>query len=214
MCSRQWSQLLGAMLVCQGFVFDFLASAEGDAGFDEQPEFDEDEEQQVQDAGPAQMTAEWWDLHYAVTFRKGNISSDPRVAGDPKTTIFGNDLNDRHHFAVALGHADRLLRPAVDKAQKRGAPVPQVLVIGCGLSPLVFALADRRLGSVTCLEISDRLVQSLRDASSRVPHPPRFYVGDVTLFGEGAPERDSCAAASSGDRRATHACGPLLSPIE
>ncbi|CAJ1412766.1 unnamed protein product [Effrenium voratum] len=55
-----------------------------------------------------------------------------------------------------------------------------VLVIGCGLSPLVFVLADRLPVDASCLELSPSLLESLEAMASPLPRPPSFAQGDIT----------------------------------
>ncbi|CAE8656738.1 unnamed protein product, partial [Polarella glacialis] len=69
----------------------------------------------------------------------------------------------------------RVLTPSTQK--------PRVLVVGCGLSPLVFALADRGKVDVGCVELSATLLEHLEASSSSfaLPRPPHFFaVGDIT----------------------------------
>merc|ERR1712217_309133 len=66
-----------------------------------------------------------------------------------------------------------------------------VLVLGCGLSPLVFALADKGKWTVRCVELSSKLVEHLQVAASTVPRPPAFEVGDVTTAAAEAVSDDS-----------------------
>lgn len=139
-----------------------------------------DETEQSHD--PAQMTQAWWDIHYAEMLSQRAITGDPRVPGDSAAgEVFGTDLNDREHFEAALFHSEAVLRSWV--ADTRSDTPPDVLVLGCGMSPLVFALADQnRSLRVRCLEISPELVVALEAAAARVPRPPGFVVADVTAI--------------------------------
>lgn len=139
---------------------------------------------------PPQMSQEWWDLHYTVMLRQKNITGDPRQSGDAsRGEIFGQDLNDHAHFEAALALSKAvLLQVATDGVAGAARRQLEVLVVGCGLSPLVFALADqgeRNLWSVRCLEISPELVEHLRGAALRVPRPPTFEVADIAASAEG-----------------------------
>lgn len=152
-----------------------------------------DEEEQQ----PRQMTQEWWDLHYSEMLRGQNITGDPRVPGDVGD-LFGQDLNDRAHFEAALALSEAALRQVATVAGGGRRPL-EVLVVGCGLSPLVFALADHgpeRLWTVRCLEISTELVEHLRGAAVRVPNPPLFEVGDITVTAEAAEGLGTATGAS------------------
>jgi len=145
------------------------------------------------DHQPAQMTQEWWDLHYSEMFRQDFVfTQDPR---DP-SELHEGDLTDARHFETAVSCSEDLLRALGQNASTANdcavsdiceaprARDPHVLVLGCGLSPLVFALADRSLGNVSCLEISSELVSKLRQRASGLPRPPTFVVGDIARFAE------------------------------
>ncbi|CAE7709104.1 unnamed protein product, partial [Symbiodinium sp. CCMP2456] len=74
-----------------------------------------------------------------------------------------------------------------------------ILVLGCGLSPLLFALADRLQARCGCLELSPTLAESLEAMSLRVPRPPAFIaVSDVTTL---ARRRRGAGAKGEGDLR-------------
>lgn len=143
---------------------------------------DESEEQQ-----PAQMTAEWWDLHYQEVFKNYSINGDPRVPG-----ALGGDFTDQQHFDASLSCIEEMLEPILKKhrsqARNRGenkkkqASTLQVLVLGCGISSLIFMLADRWPVEVACLEISQELVSYLQAAALRVPRRPSLHVGDITAI--------------------------------
>merc|ERR1719265_532586 len=123
------------------------------------------------------MTQVWWDLHYGTMLSERWITGDPRMPGDSVAgELFGTDLNDRDHFDAAVFHSEETLRSWV--AERSSSALPNILVLGCGMSPLVFALADRNLTSqVRCLEISPELVAALERAAESVPRPPTFVVG-------------------------------------
>lgn len=134
---------------------------------------------------PAQMTHRWWDLHYQTIFKSRNITGDPRKPG-----FFGvasGSLSgglDKLELDTALDCVQVLLEDSkqVDKMVTYGprhVRKLRVVVLGCGLSPLVWALAELGGAEVICLEVSSKLIEQLDAASLDLPRPPRFVVGDI-----------------------------------
>ena len=91
---------------------------------------------------PAQMTQEWWDLHYKV-FGQWDMGGDPRRPGG-----FGGAAGS---LSGGFGEADLdaavacvmqfLGSAATSQTQQRRRP--RVVVLGCRLSQLVWSLADQ-----------------------------------------------------------------------
>lgn len=126
------------------------------------------------------MTQEWWDVHYVSMLRDRGIDTDPRVSGDAsRGEVFGTDLNDEAQVEASFCYA----QSTIQSLQAQSPRTLEVLVLGCGLSPLVFALADRGNWSVTCLEISSGLIKHLQIAAELLPRAPSFKLGDVTKVG-------------------------------
>ncbi|CAL1168290.1 unnamed protein product [Cladocopium goreaui] len=125
--------------------------------------------------GPPQMTSDWWDLHYVETLEDIDLTVDPREAR-ATAGLEGGSLAD-----------EGLLDAAVDcigEAFLNHSRRPKVLVLGCGLSPLVYVLADT-FPHVTagCMELSPTLLESLEAMALPLPRPPKFFVqADITAL--------------------------------
>merc|ERR1712008_221969 len=126
------------------------------------------------------MTREWWDLHYKTVFGQWNMSGDPRrpggfggAAGSLSGGLGEADLD------AALACVEQLLgSTAMPQTQQRRRP--RVVVLGCGLSPLVWSLADQEYADVICLEISRVLVDKFRCARAwGLRMLPRFLLSDI-----------------------------------
>lgn len=165
-------------------VLSVLALDSADDGLAEWEEGANSPEQTMESGQPAQMTEAWWDLHYRDIFVEYNLSGDPRAPG-----TMGGDLTDQGHFDATLECVQSLLASLPGGGTRGGEETcgpakgpkrrrPKVLVLGCGLSPLVFVLADKGGLDVICLDISKGLINQLEVAGWQLPRSPRFVVGD------------------------------------
>lgn len=134
---------------------------------------------------PAQMTHRWWDLHYQTIFKSRNITGDPRKPG--YFGVASGSLSgglDKLELDAALDCIQVLLQDSKqsDKMVTYGPSHVRkfrVVVLGCGLSSLVWALAELGRAEVICLDVSSKLIEQLDAASLDLPRPPRFVVGDI-----------------------------------
>lgn len=139
-----------------------------------------------------QMTQAWWDVHYSSVLYDWTLTGDPR---QPGALAAQGGLTDASHLRPSLACIESLLRSTLDALPPGRAP--RVLVVGCGLSPLTFALADVAPldAEISCVELSPVLVDKLQVVGWSLPRPPRFLVGDVTKLA------DRAAAAVAGGQR-------------
>lgn len=169
-------------------LFVVLAPSIGNIDSVDDDEVDEGVEEEDAEEGPAQMTQEWWDVHY-----RKIVGGDWKVMGDPRergslTPLRG--LTDQRHFYMALACAESLLPNSTVQAATvthKGRPFrrhTKVLLLGCGLSSLIFALADQSNAKVFCLELSEMLVNNLNWVALSVPKAPKFLVGDITAIAQ------------------------------
>lgn len=147
--------------------FQASLEAEADASADREESSEDDIDQ---------MTSEWWDVHYSAMFKK-----KPFDMQKPEDLVRYGDVQEWKYHNHALQQVQELLDlPEV------GSPVherrPVVVVLGCGLAPLVFLIGKLEVADVHCVDISAAMVNKMQEFSDTLPRSiaPSFHAADLT----------------------------------
>ncbi|CAK8986525.1 unnamed protein product [Durusdinium trenchii] len=106
----------------------------------------------------------------------------PARAADWRVEAWGVLSSSERKRMEARKLLDEAINCVAEAFGNSSSSPPKVLVLGCGLSPLVFTLADRLPFVKTgCMELSPTLLESLEAMAWSLPRRPQFFVqADIT----------------------------------
>jgi len=89
---------------------------------------------------------------------------------------------DRIHTEIFNFHEQRRVNKILDRFLRKLNRTSKILEVGCGTGNFTLKLFARGFGNVTCLDISEDMIATLKEKTKSFDHSATFVVADLDSF--------------------------------